>query len=349
MFRSTVLQLTAWYVLGIMVLSFAFSVGLYQLAGREVDSRLRHFATNLTGSSNENVTTPVLTTLPNGGPPPGQNDSLTVGDYRTAELNDSDQHLLSELVWLNIAILVAGTTGSYFLARRTLKPIEAAHHAQSRFTSDASHELRTPLATMKLELEAALKSGTLTEQEVNEILASNLEEVEKLTSLVSMLLELSRFDNHAKKLQHQALDLTTIVRGAIEDQHAPAGRIKAAIAKKVEVAGDTVALRQLVMVLLDNAQKYSPADSIITVTLKQQAKQAVLSVANPGKQIPPESLPHLFDRFYRVNTARTSGANEGYGLGLSIARTIVDLHQGDITVKSDKRTTVFTVTLPILR
>ena len=349
MFRSTVLQLTAWYALGIMVLSLAFSVGLYQLAGHEVDSRLRHFAANLTGSSNENVTTPVLTTLPAGVPPNGFDDPMTVGDYRTAEVNSSDQHVLVELIWLNVGILVAGTLGSYFLARRTLKPIEEAHHAQSRFTSDASHELRTPLATMKLELEAALKSGELSKEEVDEILASNLEEVEKLTALVSMLLDLSRLDNDAKKLQFQRVDFSTVVRGAIEDQHTPAGRIKEVISQNLDVAGDSVALRQLVMVLLDNAQKYSPADSIITVTAKRQPKQVVLSVANPGKPIPEESLPHLFDRFYRVDTARTTSAREGYGLGLSIAKKIVDLHQGEISVKSDKRTTVFTVILPILR
>src|SRR5690606_27239432 len=118
------------------------------------------------------------------------------------------------LVYLNCIVLAAGGVGAYFLARRTLRPIEEAHEAQSRFTSDASHELRTPLAAMKAELEVTLLSKELDEAETREVLESSLEEVEKLTRLSDLLLKLSRLEYD--KLERAPLSLAAAAESAVK-------------------------------------------------------------------------------------------------------------------------------------
>jgi signal transduction histidine kinase len=218
------------------------------------------------------------------------------------------------------------------LARRNLIPIEKAHEAQSRFTSDASHELRTPLAVMKIELEAALRDKNASTDELKEVLSSNLEEVNKLSKLAEMLLNLSRSDH--TKLKIESVNLTKITKNVVRDFKLPTSRISLTAISHLTVKGDETALSELVKVLIDNALQYSPKGSQVLINLSKQDNQAKFEITNTGPGISQDKLPHIFERFFRADSSRTNGEHKGYGLGLALAKSIVELHNGELMASS---------------
>ncbi len=330
MFHSATLKLTGWYLLILMLISIVFSVVIFNITAHEVGTRLEHLETSL-------QRTPGFI----GGPPP-------TNTARTIETRDASTTIGLELIYANVCILILGGLGSYFLARRTLRPIEQAHEAQSRFTSDASHELRTPLAVMKTELEVALRDPNSSVDELRDILTSNLEEVEKLSQLSEMLLSLSRLDHD--NLELQPTDIVETTREAMARFSLPADRIQLKAPTRLAVMANQPALRELVCILLDNALKYSPADSLVSIVLTKQTPYARFEITNTGPGIAPEKLPYIFDRFYRADSSRTSGEQKGYGLGLALAKKIVELHNGELSVTSEiGHRTSFTVLLPLSR
>jgi len=321
MFRSATFQLTAWY-LGILVaISLLFSVIIYSVSLSEVSTRLGFIRTSF------EISQPRYDII------------------RDIQLREAEASLILSLSITNLAIWIAGGFGSYYLARRTLRPIEEAHEAQSRFTSDASHELRTPLASMKTELEVALRDPKLSIEEARELLVSNLEEVNKLTNLSQMLLQLSRLEH--TKLKLEKVDMGAAVKTVTKRLDKAGQRIKQEGSPRRVFANPT-SIEELLTILLDNALKYSPPDSRITVRFTAQRHLAGFEVINSGKGIPQKDLPHIFDRFYRVDTSRTGGEKKGYGLGLSLAKKIVQLHNGELSVTSGPDITTFRVLLPIL-
>jgi heavy metal sensor kinase len=218
-----------------------------------------------------------------------------------------------------------------------------------RFTADASHELRTPLTAIRTEAEVALR-GSPTEAEYRDLLGSVLEECERLTRLADQLLALAREDAPGTHPPPRPLDLAALVGAVVETvrplaearglslRHEPGGPLP--------VRGDEPRLRQVFLNVLDNAVKYTPGGGAVEVRLGRQGDQVRVTVRDTGIGIPPEHLPRVFDRFYRVDKARTR-AEGGTGLGLSIARSIVLAHGGDITLDSAPgRGTVCTVSLP---
>ncbi len=330
MFKSATLKLTFWYLLILMGISLLFSVIIYQVASSEVRTRLESLQNGLTrGSSQETAA------------------SQDQRSLRAAQADKAAANLFFSLVYINAIILAAGGIGSYLLARRTIRPIEEAHDAQSRFTSDASHELRTPLAAMRTELEVALRDPSLSKQEMKELLESNLEEVNKLTELSKTLLQLSRLDHSG--ITKDRVSLAKITKGVSERFDKKGARINLVPSKKpLYIYAHEVSIEELVTILVDNAVKYSPAGSPIKLRLCKRNRRACLEVTNTGKGIGAEDLPHIFDRFYRVDSSRTSGPGAGYGLGLSLAKKIVELHRGELSASSapDHETT-FTVLLPL--
>lgn len=327
MFRSATFKLTAWYLIILMVISLVFSIIIYSISSSEVRSRI----ITLQQSARSNF---------------GLNQRR-FDDLRDIQIHEAEANLLSSLAITNLAIWLAGGIGSYYLARRTLTPIEEAHEAQSRFTSDASHELRTPLASMKTELEVALRSPQLSEDEMRELLESNLEEVDKLTKLSQNLLQLSRLDHDS--IERERVILNSIVPPIIERFDKTGKRVQLNERKTYAVIANKSNIEELLTILLDNALKYSPPDSQIKVTLVGRRQMAGFEVANEGKGIPADALPHIFDRFYRADTSRTGGEKKGYGLGLSLAKKIVELHNGELSVTSGtNKLTTFRVLLPNL-
>lgn len=329
MFRSATLRLTGWYILILMTLSIIFSIAIYRVMSDEIQTHLERFQTNLQQSQDF-------------APPPIR----MTASLRDNEVRDATANLSIELVYVNLLVLLVGGFGSYFLARRNLLPIEKAHEAQSRFTSDASHELRTPLAVMKTELEVALRDDSATIDSLKEILSSNLEEVDRLSRLAEMLLNLSRLD-HAK-LKLGPISLNRITRSIIKDFGQSPDRISFTSKKHLIVNGNEMAVADLIKVLIDNAVQYSPKDSQISIKVSKFEHYAKFEISNTGPGIKPDKLPHIFDRFYRADSSRTNGKHKGYGLGLALAKNIVELHKGKLFASSapDEETT-FTFLLPL--
>lgn len=292
-----------------------FSVVIYQVASSEIQTRLEHFQNNLRDSDDFIVPRMMVSSA-----------------LRADQVDAAKANLSVELLYVNLIVLTIGGFASYFLARRNLLPIERAHEAQSRFTSDASHELRTPLAVMKIELETALRDKSATTAELKEVLSSNLEEVNKLSKLAEMLLNLSRSD-HAK-LKAGPVYLDKVARNVIKDFNLPTSRISLTSKRHLTVLGDETALAELIKVLIDNALQYSPKDSQVTIRLSKQDTYAKFEITNAGPGISHDKLPHIFDRFFRADSSRTNGEQKGYGLGLALAKSIVELHNGELMASS---------------
>ncbi len=310
MFRSATLKLTAWYVGILMTISILFSIAIYQISLSEVNARLAHYGTAVQFQTSVDAT----------------------GRFRTAENRQAANTFSVQLTYINVVILIVGSGISYVLARRTLRPVQEAHEAQARFVSDASHELRTPLAVMKSELEVTIRDANLSKEELRHILRSNLEEVDSLSRMSEMLLAMSRMDH--KKLHKQALDLNVVATEAVNRFKQPHKRL-ALSGRTIKVLANETSLIELMTVLIDNALKYSPEDTTVVVQVgSTKNNQAFFSVSNEGCGIEAEALNHIFDRFYRSDSSRTSGEHKGFGLGLSIAKQIAELHNGEITATS---------------
>lgn len=314
-----------------MAISLIFSVTIYQLNFREVNIRLENLQHSL-------VTRKATLGLSAISP----QDQL-----RLEQSEQAAGQMILALVYINTLILLLGGLGSHFLARRTLEPIEKAHEAQSRFTSDASHELRTPLAAMKAELEVYLRDDKLTLSEAKELLESNLEEVEKLTQLSDMLLKMARLDYD--KLEKSQIDIVKLLPSVMKSFSRNKKRFDITTRKTAVVIGNEAAITELMNVLIDNSLKYSPNRSRISIRIFEKRMMIGFEIKNSGKRISEENLPYIFDRFYRADSSRTGSYTNGYGLGLAIAKRITEIHHGYIQASSTEKETVFTFYLPNLR
>lgn len=326
LFDSATMRLTAWYVVILMVISLLFSVVLYHVASDEFNHAL-------------------------GPRRPGETsifaDDVTALNLRQQRIDDSNSRLTGNLVLFNLIVLAGGGVLSYVLARRTLSPIQDAMEAQARFSSDAAHELRTPLAVMQTETEVALRDTKSSKNSYGDALRSNLDEVHRLRTLTDRLLVLSsnheieigdvQLDDVAGEAMNRSITLAQSKHIAIDNT---VGR--------VAVRANADSLADIVTILIDNAIKYSPAKSTVTLTSSIQDKYAVVSVADEGMGIAEQDLPHIFGRFYRADTSRSKVNVEGHGLGLSIAKRLVELQHGEITVESTAgKGSTFSIRLPL--
>ena len=229
--------------------------------------------------------------------------------------------------------------------------LETLDHSRNQFVSDASHELKTPLATMKIMIESLIYQPDMEEELRTEFLSDVNKEIDRLSAIVSDLLTMVHADAHTMKLTRQRMSLAAIVK---ETAH----RLKPLTEKKdqeitlnMEDSGDMYAdpakLGQVVYNLMENAVKYTQPGGHIEVSLVKNGRDAVLTVKDDGPGISKENLVHVFERFYRVDKAR-SRETGGTGLGLSIAQQIVTLHSGSIRAESEEgQGTSFIVELPL--
>jgi heavy metal sensor kinase len=225
----------------------------------------------------------------------------------------------------------------------------AAYHTQiTRFTADASHELRSPLAAMRAAIEVVL-SQPRDENDYRTVLSSLGEQCERLTALVNGLLLLARADAGEIQLRQERVDLTALAAQVV-DMYEPLAEerginLVTENSSGVLVLGDASRLRQLVTNLIDNAMRFTGSGGSVTLRVESDETRATLSVRDTGEGIPESHLPHIFERFYQVNSARSSG---GCGLGLSISRWIAEAHGGSIDARSREGSgTTFVVSLPV--
>lgn len=229
-----------------------------------------------------------------------------------------------------------------------LASLDEAYRAQQRFVADASHELRTPLTAIQGNLELLERAPDAPDAERAETIHHLRKEAERMSRLVSDLLILARADA-GQSARLRRLELDRLLLGVLRDASAMATGQKVSLRTidQVEIMGDPDLLRQLLLILMDNALRYTPEGGEITLGLHTEPGAAVITVSDTGIGIDSNDLPHIFERFYRADKARAKEKG-GTGLGLSIARWIADQHGGDISAESKPGSgSTFTVRLPL--
>ncbi|MBA3723607.1 MAG: HAMP domain-containing histidine kinase [Candidatus Levybacteria bacterium] len=344
MFESARLKLTAWYLLIIMLISMLFSVAIYDIATREIHSIINRIQYEQYREQNNGFSGRQGRSIP----------------FTIKELQAVKDRIKLQLFFINAVIFFTAGGAGYFLAGRTLRPIKAMIDEQNQFISSASHELRTPIATMRAEMEGSLLEKNIADKDARKLITSNLEELGELQNLTNNLLQLAQVHNVKAEKFQEDVSITECVASALKKVKSLAKRKNITIDKEITdaiVTGDRNSMKEVFVILLDNAIKYSPPQSEIHITSEMAKNVVTINVIDNGIGIAKKDLLHIFERFYRADKSRNE---EGYGLGLSIARKMVETHNGSITVQSKINKparnalhsnagggTTFSVTLPL--
>lgn len=274
---------------------------------------------------------------------PGREAIIQVTRSTEPEHEALDKLLIGLLVG-GAAGLILAAVGGWWLAGKSLRPVRVAFERQHAFVSDASHELRTPLAVIRANAEFLQ-----TEQPENVEVRDIVGETDRLSMLVDTLLAVAR-DDEGARASYTPVDLTDVVETAVASFKPLAVEheleLTYATPDRLMVTGDRDQLRQVLVILLDNAVRYTPNGGRIHVQARPDGKDAVLTVHDTGIGIPEQALEHVFERFYRGDEARNRQSG-GAGLGLAIARDLVTRHAGRISVTSTEGAgTTFTIQIP---
>ncbi|AXM88626.1 two-component sensor histidine kinase [Anoxybacillus ayderensis] len=259
------------------------------------------------------------------------------------------------LLSLGVLFIAVAVAFSYFMSKRALVPIQDAYNRQRQFVADASHELRTPLSVIFSSVEALKMDMSLTSDAFSRKTIERLgDETKRMTKLINDLLTLARTDDAKLQIEKKPFDLQACAQHTLHSLQELANKKNITLqfhaSEQIEFVGDEDKCTQLLYILLDNAIKYTPEGGTVSLSFKQyvtkQRKVVEISISDTGIGIAPEHLPHIFDRFYRADKARTRQIG-GHGLGLSIAKWIVEAHNGHIQVESEVgKGTTFTLTFP---
>jgi len=339
MFHKTRLKLTAWYLFIIMVVSISFSTFIYFGATREFNRiiRIEQFRNLHPEIIDSYIQSPVW-----------ENENIPLPRQPDPRLiQDTKLRVLEGLFGINLIILFLSALAGYFLAGRTLRPIKNMVDEQNRFITDASHELNTPLTSLKTSIEVNLRDKKLNLEKSKQVLLSNLEEVNNLQALSDELIEIAQFQKANGNFQLTKVDIAKVVKAAVSKIKPQADKKQIKISIKITnvfINADERSLTELFTILLDNAIKYSTQKKDIEVKSQSVNSKLKITVKDNGIGIDKEDIPFIFERFYRADKSRTKQQVAGYGLGLSIAKRIVDLHGGTINVESTKgEGTIFAV------
>ncbi|MEG6584751.1 sensor histidine kinase [Dendrosporobacter sp. 1207_IL3150] len=283
--------------------------------------------------------------------------SFLISEVIAVSIVDSEIQLLNNLFWITvgggilgvISILFAG----YFLAKRAMIPIQEAWEKQQQFVSDASHELRSPITGIYSNAELMLRHPDHTVEQESHRVNTIMKESKRMTKLISSLLTLARADANQAELQLETIDISELIEVVVERFKAMEElnniSLTSDIQANIEIMADKDRIHQLLVIILDNAFKYTPAGGTINIACLKQDKQILISVQDSGVGIAPENLPRIFDRFFREDKSRSRDSG-GTGLGLAIAKWIVVRHGGRIIVKSELgRGTKVTILIPVAR
>lgn len=255
-------------------------------------------------------------------------------------LAPQDRTLAMLLVWLaglgSLSALLLGAS-SWWLAGRSLRPAQLAWERQQTFVANASHELRAPLTLLRASTEVALRSTPKHDTEQRELLQDVLQECDHMNILVEDLLLLSRLDAGQLKLERRPISLPDLIAdvrrqvGRLADERT----IRLITEETRGVAwGDPARLRQIILIVLDNALRHTPVGGSIRLSAQPRGRHISITITDTGEGIAPEHLAHIFERFYRVDSTRGSDGSNGNGLGLSIARALIEAQHGEITITS---------------
>ena len=342
MFKNARLKLTFWYLLIIASISFLFSFTIYRFLNNEIDRFSDAQRVRLERRIERRFPDEVIRKFP--APPPDFSDPDIV--------KETKMRIILVLVGVNGAVIVVSGFLSYFLSGKTLQPIKEVFEKQDRFVGDASHELKTPLTSLKTSMEVALRDKNLTLAESKKVLMENIEDVDRLTSLADSLLEMSKIDSQKDHLNLDIVPAKDIVNNAIKTVAPQASLKKITLLKKVgntKITVDTEKMKRVLVIVLDNAIKFSQSNTSVSVSTSKSANYFTFCVTDHGPGIDSQYSSKIFDRFFRSDTSRTKSSSNGFGLGLSIAKSLVDQHQGKIKVKSSPgKGSSFYISIPII-
>lgn len=330
MFEKARLKLTAWYLVIIMVVSAAFSVAMYHISANELNrlERIQRLRQENRLRLNFPRRVPVI-------------DPEVIAEAKN--------RLKAILILINLGVVGFSAGAGYFLAGRTLRPIKQMVEEQGRFITDASHELRTPITSLKSELEVNLRNKSI-DKNTRKILESNLEDVNNLQLLSDNLIRLAQYQK-GNGVKIEEVSLEEISQAALKKISNLAKNKQITIKNQINnynFEGDKQSLVELLVIFLDNAIKYSHKNRTVTMSSKSLDHSIMVEVKDEGIGIAQGDLPHLFDRFYRADKSRSKAGSKGYGLGLSIAKQIIDKHQGLVKVESKLgKGTAFSIQLPV--
>ena len=284
------------------------------------------------------VQTKVMMTSQAVSSPPMPMQTVYVGKDVTAMYNGLEK-ATSALAALGVIAIIFAAAIGYVLSGGAMQPIREAYERQRQFAADASHELRTPLAVVLASADLLRSDPTITSPFLKQVIEDVRDEVKKMTKLVSDLLTVARTDGKALQLKPVRMDIAAVARQTVRMMRAFAEKkdiaIKEMLPSHMEIYADEQKIRQLILILIDNAVKYTLDHGHIMVSIVLSENGRIhLSVADSGIGIAAEDQGRIFDRFYRVDKARSRRMG-GNGLGLAIAREIVEAHHGTITLESE--------------
>lgn len=324
-FQVARIKLTLWYFLGFALLVVFFTFLTF----------------NAKQSAFFRVYTVVNTNSPNSPQVVELNNKL-------GEFNARFQQ---RVIIFDVVILIIATFVSYFLSGKTLEPIQKMMEEQNHFAADVSHSLRTPLTTIGLEIEAFMRASKPKSPTVK-LLTSIKEEVLHMTHITQGLLTLVRTQNH-QTAPTEKINLSELVTKTTDQMrpiiinHQQSITTKTQTKKQIIVNGNLDQIKQVIIILLENAIKYNKPKGKIAVSLKAQPQKAVIEITDSGLGIDKKEIPLITQRFYRASNQKTT---KGTGLGLSIAQKIISSHNGSFAIKSKLgKGTSCTVFLPLAR
>lgn len=338
MFKFARIKLTAMYLLIIMVITLVFSSLVYINVNRYTQRALVMHDRRIESSLREFRSMP---NFPKHFQAPYTNEASEQVRKNTILL----------LVTLNTGILILSGIVSYWFAGITLKPIEEMTNKQKKFIADAAHELKTPLTVMKTQLEVNKRNKKLNLQGAKKLIDSTIDEVDSLTLLTNSLLKQSKYESNTNTKNYEAFEIKGLVTQVIKKFEPEINTKNITLTVNIEnikIKAQKDSIAELLTIILDNAIKFNKKNGNIDINIKKTGKNICLKIKNTGDYILAKDLPHIFDRFYKVDSSRTNSNQNGFGLGLSIAKGIVKAHKGKISVTSQKnKGTIFTIKLPL--
>lgn len=253
----------------------------------------------------------------------------------------AQQGILTNLIYtfaiVGLVMLIVIYFLSRYFANRSIAPVREAFEKQKQFIGDASHELKTPLAIINTNADVLLANQEDTIANQAKWLHYIKSETERMTGLTNDLLYLTQMDDSRSTMIHAKFNMSDAVESIILPMEAVIFEKNISLDYNIEpnltVHGNSEQIKQVILILLDNAVKYSGPKGAVNVTLQKQNNDVVLAVSNTGDGIAPEHLDRIFDRFYRTDSSRAR-KHGGHGLGLAIARSIVDQHKGELYARS---------------